>query len=101
MSKKAKSKVTKRPIEQGAEMASLPFQPLSKLDAIMYEQGIAQSDLVRRIAEMYETPVQQYLISRIQTGKRENYHTDTLIKICRALGVTPNDILDWENRQIP
>lgn len=80
---------------------NLPFKPLSKLDAILYEKGIAQSDLVRKIEEMFETPVKQYMISRIQCGKQENYHTDTLIKICRALDVTPNDILDWENRDLP
>ena len=49
---------------------------------------------------MFETPVEQYMLSRIQCGKQKNYHTDTLIRICRALDVTPNDILDWEDREL-
>jgi DNA-binding Xre family transcriptional regulator len=78
----------------------LPFTPLSKLDAVLYAKGISQSDLVRRLENLFETPVPQYTISRIQCGKQGNYHTDTLIRICRALEVTPNDILDWETREL-
>jgi DNA-binding Xre family transcriptional regulator len=78
----------------------IPFKPLSKLDALLYTKGISQSDLLRKMADMFETPVEQYMLSRIQCGKQKNYHTDTLIRICRALDVTPNDILDWEDREL-
>jgi len=37
------------------------------------------------------------VISKICSGQKTNYHIDTLLKICLALNVTPNDIIEKDD----
>jgi DNA-binding Xre family transcriptional regulator len=66
---------------------------MSKLKQILSERGMTQIDLYERIKEMSNTPIAKYMISRIVSGKVKTYNVSTLMKICRALDVTPNQVL--------
>ena len=66
---------------------------VTKIRLILLERGMTQKQLLQIINEQAKVPVPQYQLSRIVNGKVSNYHVNTLIKICRALEVTPNEIL--------
>ena len=66
---------------------------MTKLKQILYEKKMTQKDLYERIREMSNTPIAQYQISRIVSGKVSTYNIATLMKMCRALDVTPNQVL--------
>ncbi len=66
---------------------------MTKLKQILSDKKMTQRDLVERIKEMSNTPIAQYQISRIVSGKTSTYNISTLMKICRALDVTPNQVL--------
>ena len=66
---------------------------MSKLKAILKERRISQTELVEMTREFCKTPVPRYAINKICKGNRVNYSIATLMKICRALEVTPNEIL--------
>jgi DNA-binding Xre family transcriptional regulator len=63
----------------------------------MKDKGITQKELYQMISIICKTKVTLAMLSRIISGKQKNVHCDTLIKICVALGVSPNDILDAES----
>lgn len=67
---------------------------VTKLKQLLIDKGMKQSDLVKKLNEVATSPLPQYQISKICTGKLTNYSVHTLIKICRALEVTPNEVLD-------
>ena len=69
-------------------------KPNSKLQAILFERGIKIVDLYNKIEEENDKPVAKYMISQIVNGKRTNYEIITLNKICKALGVSPNEIIE-------
>tara|TARA_Y100000310_G_C20441068_1_gene696150 strand:- start:273 stop:821 length:549 start_codon:yes stop_codon:yes gene_type:complete len=69
-------------------------KPNSKLQAILFERGIKIVDLYNKIEEENDKPVAKYMISQIVNGKRTNYEIITLNKICKALGVSPNAIIE-------
>ena len=75
----------------------LKYDSNTKLAHILNEKRISQADLYRIIDEQNDKPVQKYLINELVNGKRNNMTRNVLLKICRALNVTPNDILDKEN----
>jgi len=64
-----------------------------KLADLLWEKRMTQSDLVKKSKEMCKTPLPSYLISNLCRGKVTNLQVTTLIKICRILDVTPNDVL--------
>jgi len=64
-----------------------------KLSDVLWAKRMSQSDLVKKSKEMCATPLPSYLISNLCRGKVTNLQVTTLIKICRILDVTPNDIL--------
>ena len=66
----------------------------SKVQAILIEKNMKIVDLFNKIKEGNSKPVAKYMISQIVNGKRTNYEILTLVKICKALGVTPNDIIE-------
>jgi DNA-binding Xre family transcriptional regulator len=73
---------------------------MSKLKAILKERRISQTELVEMTKQFCTTPVPRYTINKICKGNRTNYSVITLMKICRALEVTPNEILsksDYED----
>jgi DNA-binding Xre family transcriptional regulator len=65
----------------------------TKLQKILNERNLTQKWLYEKIKEQCVTPVGEYQINRICKGKSTNYHMITMIKICRALEITPNDLL--------
>jgi DNA-binding Xre family transcriptional regulator len=66
---------------------------MSKLKSILKDRRISQVELVEMTKEFCKTPVPRYTINKICNGSRVNYSIVTLMKICRALEVTPNEIL--------
>ena len=74
----------------------LKYEANTKLAQMLNDKNISQADLHRLIAKQNEKPITKYLINNLVNGKRTNMNTDTLLKICRALQCTPNDILDKE-----
>ena len=72
---------------------------MSKLKKILEEREMTQRELFALIKEKCHTPVPLYQISKICSGKATNYTISTLIKICAALMVTPNEILSKEDYQ--
>ena len=65
----------------------------TKLQKILNERNLTQKWLYEKIKEQCVTPVGEYQINRICKGKSTNYHMITMIKICKALEITPNDLL--------
>jgi len=73
---------------------------MTKLQTILKERNLSQRDLHRKSVEMCVTPLSIDSICRICKGQRTHYSIDTLIKICKILELTPNDILqksDYDN----
>jgi DNA-binding Xre family transcriptional regulator len=68
-----------------------PVEPKTKLGRVMIEVDLLQKELAPKTGIALST------ISEIVSGKLKHYRLDTLYKICRATGKTPNDILDYEN----
>ena len=69
----------------------------TKLKSILKEKRMSQTELYNRIKEECIVGIGLDVISKIYSGKKSNYHIDTLLKICVALNVTPNDIIEKEN----
>jgi DNA-binding Xre family transcriptional regulator len=70
---------------------------ITKIQELLNDRRWKQKELIAKINECSKTGVNVAMISNICNGKRNNYHLNTLIKICYALNVTPNDILDPED----
>lgn len=66
----------------------------TKLARLLWEREMTLTDLHDIIAEQNETKVGLDRLSRIVNGRQVNYHTDTLWKIARALGVTVDDVYE-------
>jgi len=66
---------------------------MSKLQTILKDRRISQTELVEMTKQFCNVPVPRYTINKICKGNRINYSVVTLMKICRALEVTPNEIL--------
>ena len=59
----------------------------TKLKNIMLKKNLSRKELV----DIINT------ISRICTGSRIDYKISTLLRLCKALKVTPNDLIDYEH----
>lgn len=68
----------------------------TKINRIMTQKGVTQKELYERIGAICKTKVTLAMLSRIISGKQKNLYVDTLIKICLALEISPNEILDAE-----
>lgn len=70
----------------------------TKLNKILTNRGMTRKDLCDLIEETYpDEPMSPDAVSRIVSGSREHYSTHTLFRICGALKVTPNMVLNYEN----
>ncbi len=47
-----------------------------------------------KIISEVKDPAMLDVVSKIVNGQKLNYHIDTLLKICVALNLTPNDIIE-------
>lgn len=70
--------------------------PLTKIKKILIEKNLNQTDLFNLIKSQCNTHLGKDVISRIVNGKKSNYEIYTLLKICLALNVTPNEIIEKE-----
>ena len=68
---------------------------MTKLKRILKEYKWSVRDLERKIIEQGDT-IPYYALTQMVNGKRTNYSLITLKKICNALNVTPNDIIEDE-----
>lgn len=79
-------------------MSSISKTKVSKLKYLLLEKGITQTELVDTINKSIKKNKLGYdNISKIVNGKKDMY-VSTLLKICKALNVTPNDILDYDKK---
>lgn len=70
---------------------------LTKIQLLLSERGITQKELVEMINERYEDlPINANTLNRFVTGDRPDVRLSTVYRICGALNVTPNDILDLD-----
>lgn len=67
---------------------------MTRIQDTLFKKRMTQADLYNRICEISEIPVTRAMLSRICTGRQKNYHTNTLLKICFALEVSPNEIIE-------
>lgn len=71
---------------------------ITKIHLILEKRGLTRRDLFNLIAKKYpDEPISPDAVSRIVSGKRKYYSTPTLFRICGALGVTPNQVLEYED----
>lgn len=69
---------------------------MTKLKILLEDRNITQRKLYELIADRCNTPIGYDRISNIVNGKINNVSVYTLLKICIALDVTPNDIIERE-----
>ena len=66
----------------------------TKLKEILIKKRISQTELYNLIKEKCNNHLGQDVISRIVNGKKKNYEIFTLLKLCLALNVSPNQIIE-------
>jgi DNA-binding Xre family transcriptional regulator len=69
---------------------------MTKLKKIIIDRGISQRGLYNLVNKKCKTPIGYDRISKIVNGKTTNYSLHTCLKICIALDLTPNDIIERE-----
>ena len=70
---------------------------LTKLQRLLSERKISQKELVKMINDRYDDlPITANTLNRFVTGERPDARLSTVYRICGALNVTPNDILDLD-----
>jgi DNA-binding Xre family transcriptional regulator len=71
----------------------------TKLNSMLENRGWTRKRLVQEINSLFpEQPISSDAVSRIVTGDRTDYALSTVYRICSALEVTPNDILDFDGK---
>ena len=74
----------------------------TKIRRILEKRGLSRKDLQALIKiNDSEAPMSPDAISRIVNGNRCDYKLSTVYRLCRALKITPNDLLDWESEIEP
>ena len=68
----------------------------TKLKLILEKRNISQSDLYEKIKSSCKSYLGKDVISMIVNGKKKNYEIYTLLKICVALNITPNEIIEMD-----
>tara|TARA_R110000751_G_scaffold242231_1_gene342644 strand:- start:5778 stop:6077 length:300 start_codon:yes stop_codon:yes gene_type:complete len=66
---------------------------MTKIAAILKQYEWSTKDLYRKIGEL-GGDTGYYALTQMVNGKRTNYNLLTLTKICEALNVTPNEIIE-------
>tara|TARA_R100000988_G_C3952802_1_gene142015 strand:- start:564 stop:836 length:273 start_codon:yes stop_codon:yes gene_type:complete len=70
----------------------------TKLKKMMEQRGVNRKQLIELInKEFPNLPISPDAISRISNGQRKNYQISTLLRLCKCLNCTPNDILEYEH----
>lgn len=68
----------------------------TKIGKLLKQRKMKQKQLLDIINEQTGIPISKPMLSNIVSGKKKNYQLFTIIRICKALNVTPNDIIDYE-----
>lgn len=66
----------------------------TKLKRVLNEIGMSQYELCKKTGLAWSST------NEIVAGKIQSYQLNTLFKICKAIGKTPNDILDYEQHMV-
>ena len=69
----------------------------TKLKQLLEKRNMTQSELYEIIKDNCKSYLGKDVISRIVNGKKQNYEIYTLLKICMALNVTPNQLIEKDN----
>ena len=69
----------------------------TKIKDILIKKRISQTELYNLIKEKCNNQLGQDVISRIVNGKKKNYEIFTLLKLCLALNVSPNQIIERDD----
>jgi DNA-binding Xre family transcriptional regulator len=69
----------------------------TKLKKILQQKKMSQNDLFEKIKSSCNSYLGKDVISKIVNGKKQNYELFTLLKICVALNVTPNDLIEKDD----
>lgn len=70
----------------------------TKIRTLMKLNRFGRDDLYDIIKQKYPAnPLSKDSITRIANGQRKNYSINTLIRICSAFGVSPDNVIEWEN----
>lgn len=69
----------------------------TKLEKILRERGLSQGDLMRLIKAKSGFKIGRDRISKICTGRLQNYTVETARLISEALGVTMDEIVDLKD----
>tara|TARA_R110002124_G_scaffold212856_1_gene378922 strand:+ start:2582 stop:2839 length:258 start_codon:yes stop_codon:yes gene_type:complete len=69
----------------------------TKLKKILANKNMTQSELYELIKDNCKTYLGKDVISRIVNGKKTNYEIFTLLKICMALNVTPDQVIEKQD----
>ena len=69
----------------------------TKLKILLKKRNMTQSELYNIIKDNCKSYLGKDVISRIVNGKKQNYEIYTLLKICMALNVTPNQIIEKDS----
>lgn len=69
----------------------------TKIKQILEKRNITQGELYEKIKASCNSYLGRDVISKIVNGKKKNYEIYTLLKICVALNVTPNEIIEKDD----
>lgn len=72
------------------------MQPRTKLEAILIDRGLTQTDLYNLIEKAKFKPIGKDRLNRIVSGVHTNYNMNTLTILTTVLNATPNDIVEYE-----
>ena len=75
-------------------------EPKTKLDSILRERGMSTKDLERELIQN-DLKIEYYALTQYRNGTRKNMTIETLNKLCVALGVTPNDLVETDAVPVP
>jgi transcriptional regulator with XRE-family HTH domain len=66
----------------------------TKLEVLLQERGMSQGDLMRLIKEKSGFKIGRDRISKICTGRLQNYTLETAVMISEALGIPLDEIVE-------
>jgi DNA-binding Xre family transcriptional regulator len=69
----------------------------TKLKLILDKRRMSQSELYDKIKSSCKSYLGKDVISMIVNGKKKNYEIYTLLKLCVALNVTPNELIEKDD----
>jgi len=72
----------------------------TKLHRILHEREMTTKDLERSLQEK-GLKIEYYALTEYRSGKRKNMTIETLNKLCKALEVTPNDLVEHDATPLP